>query len=137
MLRYGNNCAIGLTGELLFWRDYLMKVDILGTKYEILKGSVKKFPHLKDSDGYIDTSIKRIVVLDMQTFEKDESRLADLDYYAKKVKRHEITHAFMYESGLSVSSADIEQWATNEEMIDWFAIQAPKMYKAFKDADCI
>lgn len=114
-----------------------MKVDILGTKYEILKGSVKKFPHLKNCDGYTDTSIKRIVVLDMQTVEKDESRIADLDYYAKKVKRHEITHAFMYESGLSVNSADTEQWATNEEMIDWFAIQAPKMYKAFKDADCI
>lgn len=114
-----------------------MKVDILGTKYEILKGSVKKFPQLKNCDGYTDTSVKRIVVLDMQTVEKDESRLADLDYYAKKVKRHEITHAFMYESGLSVNSADTEQWATNEEMIDWYAIQAPKMYKAFKDADCI
>lgn len=114
-----------------------MKVDILGTKYEILKGSVKKFPHLNNCDGYTDTSIKRIVVLDMNTVEGDTSHIIDFAAYEKKVMRHEITHAFFYESGLWVNSSDIEQWAMNEEMIDWFALQAPKMYKAFKDADCI
>lgn len=25
----------------------------------------------------------------------------------------------------------------NEEMIDWFAIQSPRMFEAFKAADCL
>lgn len=114
-----------------------MKVNILGTEYEIITGSAKKFPRLETADGYTDTSIKRIVIIDANTIERDVSHIVDFDYYTKKVKRHEIIHAFMYESGLWVNSNDVEQWAVNEEMTDFFAIQIPKMYKAFKDADCI
>ena len=36
----------------------------------------------------------------------------------KKVIRHELVHAFLFESGLSVNS-----WADNEEIVDWIAIQ--------------
>lgn len=28
-------------------------------------------------------------------------------------------------------------WAHNEEMVDWLAIQFPKLYEAFLQADCI
>lgn len=43
-----------------------------------------------------------------------------------------IIHAFLHESGLDVCS-----WAHNEEMVDWLAIQFPKLYEAFLQADCI
>lgn len=122
---------------LLYEGTINMKVNILGTEYEIIMGSAKEFPLLETADGYTDTSIKRIVIVDTNTIEKDARHIVDFDYHTKKVKRHEIIHAFMYESGLWVNSNDIEQWAVNEEMTDFFAIQIPKMYKAFKDADCI
>ena len=47
--------------------------------------------------------------------------------------RHEIIHAFLCESGLAENS----DWATNEELVDWIAIQAPKLIKAWKDADAL
>ena len=106
-----------------------MKVNILGTDYEIVSGSREEYPRLKVADGYTDTSIKRIVILDCNTLENDDANIKDLASYEQKVTR--------YESGLWVNSNDIEQWAMNEEMIDWLAIQFPKIYKAFKDADCI
>lgn len=114
-----------------------MKINILGTDYEIVSGSRKEYPRLKVADGYTDTSIKRIIILDFNTLEKDDANIKDFPYLAKKVTRHEIIHAFFYESGLWVNSNDIEGWAMNEEMIDWFAIQFPKMLKVFKEADCI
>ena len=41
-------------------------------------------------------------------------------------------------SGLSANAVVPEGgWAKNEEMIDWLAIQAPKIYKVFKKAGCL
>ena len=55
----------------------------------------------------------------------DPMNMRDLD----KI-RHELVHAFAYESGLAENSP----WAFNEEMTDWIAIQFPKMLKAFETA---
>lgn len=58
--------------------------------------------------------------------------------YNKKVLRHEIIHAFLRESGLSGNSMQYDgAWAQCEEMVDWIAIQFPKILKAFQDADCL
>nr|DAY44642.1 MAG TPA: hypothetical protein [Caudoviricetes sp.] len=40
---------------------------------------------------------------------------------------------FNFESGLAENS----EWAQNEEMVDFFAIQFPKLMEAFKNADAI
>ena len=52
--------------------------------------------------------------------------------YKNSVKRHELIHAFLYESGLDACS-----WANNEEMVDWIAIQFPKLFKAFQEVGCL
>lgn len=111
-----------------------MKVNILGTDYEIIRKKEVDEPKLEDADGFCDTSIKQIVV---EIFEKEPMSIEDLCYYAKKVMRHEIIHAFIYESGLWNNSGDVKGWAVNEEMVDWIAIQFPKMLKAFQEADCL
>lgn len=56
-----------------------------------------------------------------------------LDWYTRKVKRHEILHAFAAESGLNECS----DWARNEEMIDWIAYQGLKVIEAWKAAGAI
>lgn len=58
----------------------------------------------------------------------------DLVAYQRKVIRHEIIHAFLYESGLDNNSLSGGAWAKNEEMVDWLSIQAPKIFKAFREA---
>lgn len=102
-----------------------MKVKILGTEYEIVKNAEEKdYPQLKKCDGFTDFSIKKIVVAD---FDKDESSIDDLEWYKNKVLRHEIVHAFVHESGLAENC----DWARNEEMTDWIAIQFTKMLEVF------
>ena len=107
-------------------------VHILGTEYIILKRSERDDKRLNVCDGYCDWTTKQIVV-------KQEMRgnLGNMDFYMKKVIRHEIIHAFALESGLRKSSLDTASWAANEEMVDWFARQGPKIYKAWQEADAL
>lgn len=106
------------------------KVDILGITYTI-KINVEENDdiRIKGVSGITDASIKEILI---EKFKIYQDCLKDLDYFRRKTLRHEIIHAFLYESGLSVNSSDVNQWATNEEMVDWIAIQYPKIQKVFK-----
>ena len=110
-------------------------VNVLGTEYTIEKRKMEDDAKLQNADGYIDTSVKLIVIDDMQP---EQGKKLDLEGCAKQVIRHEIVHAFLFESGKD-SSAYIcrNGWAKNEEMVDWFAIQFPKMIEAFKAADAL
>lgn len=103
-----------------------MNCNILGETYKIILDSekCKKI----NCDGFMDSSIKTI---EIAKCEQGEDTLSKLDEYKAKVLRHEIIHAFLYESGLSINC----EWATNEEMIDYFAIQFPKMIKIFKELE--
>nr|WP_317283198.1 hypothetical protein [uncultured Sellimonas sp.] len=109
-------------------------VNILGTEYKVFFREEKDDPKLKNADGYIDHSIKEIVVC---IFEKDDMSIEDLKSYSKKVLRHEIIHGFLYESGLWNNSGNNEAWGQSEEITDWIAIQFPKMLKAFQEVGCL
>jgi hypothetical protein len=115
-------------------------VEILGTLY-----TLKKVSHGQDEiierlqyGGYCDGNSKEIVLLDLKTLPDwaNESR----EYIARKEKetlRHEIIHAFLNESGLGWNSSPVERaWAKNEEMVDWIAIQFPKILKVYKELGC-
>jgi len=52
--------------------------------------------------------------------------------YKNKVIRHELVHAFLFESGLAGNS-----WASNEEIVDWIAYMFPKMKAAFEAANAL
>ena len=71
-----------------------MKVNILGTEYEILIGNEENYPRLRQADGYTDTSIKKIVIFDVGTIKDSDENIKDLTSYQQKVTRHEIIHAF-------------------------------------------
>ena len=109
-----------------------MNVDILGTTYTIKEQSESENPVLVGCDGYCDWTTKEIVI------EREiNGTLGDMEEYIRKVKRHEIVHAFLLESGLAESSADNVAWATNEEMVDWLARQGEKIFRAWIDAGAL
>ena len=118
-----------------------MKIDILGTEYriEIHKVSEDSFMEEKGLAGYCEEENKLIVVADMS----EEKYFVGMDEkaqetYRKKTLRHEIIHSFLNESGLSDSSNQFDgAWAKNEEMVDWLAIQTPKIYKTFQKLNII
>lgn len=108
-----------------------MIINVLGENYTLSFIPEEQDDNLKDCDGYCDETIKTLVV---KQYKRDEpgSKKA-LDLQEKKNFRHEIIHAFLYESGLAENST----WAQEEEMVDWFAKQAPKLIKAWQEADAL
>ena len=114
------------------------KVNVLGVEYSIRYKTEEEDAFPKEADGCCDTSIKRITIRQHTQEDRNEPyALKDLDEYQRKVLRHEITHAFLFESGLSVNAYSPASWAGNEEMVDWFAIQGPKIMKAWQEAGAV
>ena len=109
-----------------------MKINVLGTEYQIIKNATaSEYPILESkADGFCDFSTKKIVICDMKP---DDYSMKNLEMYEEKVIRHELVHAFMYESGLDVNS----EWGRDETLIDWIAIQFPKMAESFKIMELI
>lgn len=110
-----------------------MKIDILGTDWDIKYKEVHEDTDLETVDGYCDETSKECVVRRFVEEKNRERAKADLDVHTRKCMRHEIIHAFLFESGLAENS----DWAMNEEMIDWIAIQFPKILKAIEKAKAL
>ncbi len=113
----------------------MKKVNILGTTYKVyLNVHSAKDPQLDGLFGYTSFHDKRIVVADVRTVPGWESSSdeAAFDTFAGTV-RHEVIHAYLMESGLGGSSNAVNCWAMNEEMVDWFAMQMPKLLKTFRE----
>lgn len=110
-------------------------VNVLGTDYKIFFKSINDDETFEICDGYTDWTTKEIVVRVEEGTEKGS--LKDMDCYVKKVLRHEIVHAFLFESGLAECSGTVEAWAKNEAMVDWIAHQGEKIYKAWEEAEAL
>ena len=106
------------------------KLNILGSEYEVALKKEIDAPKLKNSNGYTEFYAKKIIIEDITPTEETVERL---DLVTKKLLRHEIIHAFLFESGLDANS----EWARNEEIVDWIAIQFPKLLKAIQEADAL
>lgn len=107
-----------------------MKLNILGTDYD--------FKYASDEDvakemcgqpgefgGYCDGYNKSIVIGKCNLMLGDEVTKKTIQ---SESIRHEIIHAFMNESGLKGNS----EWAHNEELVDWIALQFPKILKVYE-----
>lgn len=112
------------------------KVSVLGTDYTIrfVEHGQDEYMEKMSFGGYCDAGAKEVVILNLKTcpeWEKDPD--AVIEQKESETVRHELIHAFLNESGLQWSSNSVDAWAKNEEMVDWFAIQSPKIYKIFND----
>ena len=118
-----------------------MKINVLGTEYTIRRvdNGTDEYLEKMNLSGYCVDGAKTITVLNYKSLpdwknEKDETIKAKED----ETLRHEIIHAFLNESGLKWDAYACEKpWAKNEEMVDWFAIQFPKIYKVFEELKII
>jgi len=107
----------------------IMKINILGTDYNYVIVKHDDDSRLRGNDGFADFYEKTIGVA--SDYHEDEPHATrGLDMYRAKVKRHEIAHAFLFESGM-------EEWAHDEALIDWIAIQFPKLLKAFQEVGAV
>lgn len=109
----------------------MKKVNILGTTYKVYFRSQSEDELLRNCDGYCDKTTHTIVVLK----DAEDCDLGDFEVYQKKVLRHEIIHAFHFESGLQ-ENLEIKPSGFPETLVDWFAIQYPKIKKVFEELEC-
>lgn len=105
-----------------------MRVNILGTYYTI------KYKELgaEGIDGYCDYTSKEIMIRS-----DNENGVNDFRRLQKKQLRHEVIHAYLSESGLQSNFEHANQWGHEETMIDWIAIQFPKILKTFEKIGCL
>ncbi len=118
-----------------------MTVNVLGTDYEVIKRKYEDDPYFEkySCDGYCDGALHQIVLCDMPTHPTCKGESAEYCAACEKgTLRHEIVHAFFNESGLQSCSLKVDApWPKNEELVDWLAIQGPKLYKAWQSADAL
>lgn len=113
----------------------MLQIDVLGTEYTITFKDRSDDKFLEECDGYTDKTTKQIVIVN----EPKDNQLGCWDVYSKKVLRHEIIHAFMFESGLH-GNANWDAAANQEHpemVVDWFAAQWSKISFAFAVANAV
>lgn len=116
----------------------MRKICILGTQYSVITGvSFQKDSELKGRFGYCSFVERKIVIGDLATCDTWKNESENIRKMQERLTlRHEIIHAFLNESGLNSSANEVDCWARNEEMIDWIAIQYPKIKKVYQLLGC-
>lgn len=104
-----------------------MKINVLGTEYDIeLLEERDETMNVMNCDGYVDNSVKEIKVLKIKS-DGDVTKQKDPTKYQNTILRHEIIHAFLYESGI-----ELGMQFHSEECVDFFAMQFTKLEKMFE-----
>lgn len=110
-------------------------VSVLGTDYSVYMDVTSEDDAiLRDCDGYCDHTSHKIVVC----AQENDSDIDDYEAYRKKVMRHELIHAFLFESGLDGDSVwQVSGQVHPEQTVEWIAVQFPKILAAFEKAGAI
>ncbi len=104
-----------------------MKVNILGTEYSVaIDDTLEK----TNADGMCKVYDKEISIRSVDSMLCDEDSAGTKKMRFNEVLRHEIVHAFFNEAGL-------QEYSNNEQLVDWMAIQLPKICKVFQECDCM
>lgn len=105
-------------------------IEILGTSYNIKVLNETD----KDYQDFIDLGADALhngILREIRLKEYDLYNEPNIEYQLLCV-RHEIIHAYLYQSGLDSSANGVTCWARNEEMIDYFALQLYKINQTIK-----
>lgn len=115
------------------------KVNILGVEYAITFKNDEDVcaamgMSIGECGGYCSAAAREIVIANL---DRCEDSVPEKDELKRCSIRHEIIHAFLNESGLQSNANATDCWARNEEMVDWFALQGPKIWKAWQKAGAV
>lgn len=107
------------------------KINILGQEYTVEFRTPEQNPKLElmGADGLAELHDNRIVI-DSKMNPKTGKEYDNFEQYEKKVVRHEIMHAFFHEAGL-------RDYCNDEILVEWLALQIPKICKVMQAHDLI
>lgn len=101
-----------------------MTVDVLGCVYNIvmIDKEYKNPPErLEEESAFVDV-INKVICIDRR--DEGNGDIGDPSEF-EFLMRHELAHAFLYESGL-------EEYSNDETLVNWIAIQSYKIFKCFE-----
>lgn len=102
-------------------------VNILGAEYRIL---IDEEMHRTERDGAKRRYLHEISLRPKSDMLDSEATDYERALRFNEVGRHEILHAFFDESGL-------EGYSEDEQLINWLAVQSPKIFKIFAELDLL
>lgn len=102
-----------------------LTVSVLGSEWTVMVAKESEEPRLSYIGGFTDQSCREIVIADRH----EEATIRNFMDEIMHTLRHELVHAFMFESGLG------EDWkhetGHDETIVDWIACQMPKIMNAY------
>lgn len=102
-------------------------VNILGAEYRII---IDDEMHQTERDGAERRYLHEISLRPKSDMLNSEATDYERALRFNEVGRHEILHAFFDESGL-------EGYSEDEQLINWLAVQSPKIFKIFAELDLL
>lgn len=109
--------------------------SVLGSTWTLIFESTVNKERYVAHNGWADTSVKECHV---GIRPKSRTLMNDPDEFYRNIARHEVIHAYLFESGLVPSAvSNSKKWSVNETMIEWMAKQMPKIMKTFKELELI
>lgn len=107
-------------------------IKVLDTNYDIYIDNDPTYLDKADAYGLTDNQMKVIHIFNMFKVKDMDKKVAEIEF--KRVLRHELLHAFIYECGLTGIGLEEEAWPISESMIDFFSVQFEKLDKLFNEA---
>lgn len=102
-------------------------VMILGAVWTVRSATEKGEPRLENKNGFTDWT-ERLICLEREP----QGDIGSMETYMKQVIRHEVVHAFMFESGLG-DSFEHKDYGHEETIVDWFAFQMGNIVNVVMD----
>ena len=102
-------------------------VRILGAVWTVRSATEAEEPRLEGVNGFTDWTT-RTICLEKNT----HGNLGSIETYMNKVIKHEVVHAFMFESGLG-DSFEHKDYGQEETIVDWFAFQMGKIVNVVRE----
>lgn len=102
-------------------------VNILGTEYSI---KVDNALEKTSCDGLCNEYDKSITIRSVGVMLCDDDSAETKKKRYNEVLRHEVIHAFFSEAGL-------DDYSSNEQLVNWIAIQFPKILSIFQELDIL
>lgn len=93
------------------------KVDVLGAEYVVQVGARKELNIQPEHSGECQYFRKKILVCNEFS---EEVKKEDIPLVLKSIIKHEVAHAFLYESGR-------EENANDEDLVTWLEIMSNKL----------
>lgn len=102
-------------------------MNILGAEYQLIIDT--DYCEAINADGVTERYDKKIYMRNVQDMLEKDSSLQCKQRRYDETLRHEIVHAFLFESGLDSYSCD-------ETLVQWMVSKMPQVTQAFKEMGC-